>query len=65
MTTKQLQEQMMQEFKTTREVIYNENTKTAQYTDLVAEKAAADTAYLAMMLDVDIEDEEEEVAEDD
>lgn len=59
MTTKQLQEQMMQEFKTTRDIIYDENTKTSQYADLVAEKAAADTAYLAMMLDVDLDDEEE------
>ena len=64
MTTKQLQEQMMKEFKTTREVIYDETKKTSDYADMVAEKAAADTAYLAMMLDVDLDEDEEEVSED-
>ena len=65
MTTKQIQEQMMREFKTTREVIYEETTRTAQYADSVAEKDAADIAYLAMMLDIDLDDDEEEEEETD
>lgn len=56
MTVRQLQEQMMKEFKTTRDVIYDEAKKTSDYADIVAEKAAADTAYLAMMLDVDLDE---------
>ena len=56
MTVRQLQEQMIKEFKTTREVIYDETKKTSDYADIVAEKAAADTAYLAMMLDVDMDE---------
>lgn len=64
MTVHQLQEQMMKEFKTTHDTIYDEAKKTSDYADTVAEKAAADTAYLAMMLDIDIDDEEEEVIGD-
>ncbi len=56
----ELQDQMMREFKTTREVIYDETKKQSDYADMVAEKAAADTAYLAMMMDIELEDEEEE-----
>ena len=45
---------MMQEFKTTRDIIYDKTNETSARADAVAEKAAADTAYLAMMLDIDI-----------
>lgn len=65
MTVSQLQEQMMREFKTNRDIIYEKNNETSNRVDGVSEKESADIAYLAMMLDIDLDDEEEEEVTED
>lgn len=65
MTIRELQEQMMREFKTNRDIIYDKNNETSNRVDGVSEKESADIAYLAMMLDIDLDDEEEEEVTED
>lgn len=65
MTIRELQEQMMREFKTNRDIIYEKNNETSNRVDGVSEKESADIAYLAMMLDIDLDDEEEEEVTED
>jgi len=56
MTIKELEMKLMKELKIARQATYDEAKKQSDYTDANAEKAAADTAYLAMMLDVDLDE---------
>lgn len=65
MTIRELQEQMMREFKTNRDIIYEKNNETSNRVDGVSEKESADIVYLAMMLDINLDDEEEEEATED
>ena len=54
MTTKRI----LQELKTIRDIIYNRTDKQSNYLDSLKEKTEADLAYIAMMADVDMEEDE-------
>lgn len=54
MTTKRI----LQELKTIRDIIYNRTDKQSNNLDSLKEKTEADLAYIAMMADVDMEEDE-------
>lgn len=59
-----LRSDLMKAIATARKAAYDQNAMLNKIMDMYNEKQKADTEYLAMMLDIDIDDEEEEVADD-
>ena len=52
-----LRQDMMKELKTNRDLIYEKERKVSNYATSLDEKTRADLEYLAMMSDIDLDDE--------
>lgn len=53
-----LRQDMMKELKTNRDLIYEKEREVSNYATSLDEKAHADLEYLAMMSDIDLDDED-------
>ena len=53
-----LRSDMMKELKTNRDLIYEKERKVSNYATSLDEKTRADLEYLAMMQDIDLDDED-------
>lgn len=52
-----LRSDMMKELKTNRDLIYEKERSLSEYATMLNEQRKADLAYVAMMTDVDMDDE--------
>jgi len=52
-----LRSDMMKELKTNRDLIYEKERELSEYATMLNEQRKADLAYVAMMTDVDMDDE--------
>lgn len=52
-----LRSDMMKEIKTNRDLIYEKERELSEYATMLNEQRKADLAYVAMMTDVDMDDE--------
>lgn len=52
-----LRQDMMKELKTNRDLIYEKERSLSEYATMLNERRKADLAYVAMMTDVDMDDE--------